>query len=647
MTNGSRPALVDSQGRSIPLGVMLGKGGEGTVYEVSNPTRTAAKVYHTPLSDERSAKIRAMVQLRTTELANVTAWPIDLLTLRGSHRPVGLLMPRIENKKNVHHVYGPKSRLKDFPKADWRFLVRTAANIARAFSSVHAANCVIGDVNHGSIMVAEDATVSLIDCDSFQVEANGRRFLCDVGVETFTPPELQGKPFRGALRTPNFDNFGLAVIVFHLLFMGRHPFAGRYSGAGEMPIAKAIKEFRFPYGAQRAAMQMQPPPGTPPLSFVGLGVAQLFERAFSPAAVTGGRPLAREWVAALATLEKSTVQCRVSNSHWYPAGNCPWCEMEGQGAKPLFPFILPPGAATAVMDVEVLWRTLQGLGDPGPAPFLPVPNLPPSPDVQATGPVIKSAKTIAVLVGVAMFVVGLVAKSNLFWLFAIGGWLSYLITLKLLSKQSAVDAAKMRLAAAETAYVAAKEEWERRAGSAVFYEARTRFLNCKAQIDAIPNKRVAALANLKAQQRNRQLEHFLERFEIEDAQIEGIGPGRKRVLESYGIEAADDITEGRLRAVPGFGPKMISRLIQWRRQIEGKFRFDPSQGIDPRDLAKVEQGILAQRVQLQAELRTAYTFATQAHAQVVNTRKSGKASYDQVLVALGQARANLQHLLPT
>lgn len=49
-----------------------------------------------------------------------------------------------------------------------------------------------------------------------------------------------------------------------MLFMGRHPFAGRYLGSGEMPIPRAIKECRFAYGARRTAVQMEKPPGRQP-----------------------------------------------------------------------------------------------------------------------------------------------------------------------------------------------------------------------------------------------------------------------------------------------------------------------------------------------------------------------------------------------
>jgi DNA-binding helix-hairpin-helix protein with protein kinase domain len=255
----------------------------------------------------------------------------------------------------------------DFPRADWRFLVRAATNIAKAFAVVHDADCVIGDVNHGSIMVAEDATVRLIDCDSFQVNTPARRFLCEVGIETFTPPELQGIPFKGVVRKPNSDNFGLVVMIFHLLFIGRHPFAGRYSGAGDMPIAKAIKGCRFPYSANHKAVQMDRPPGTPALSFVGVEVAQLFETAFSRAAIKGGRPTARDWAAGLQKLEANAKECTNNKGHWYPShvSECPWCQMEAQGANPLFPFVIPglPGGTRSTLDVEEFWRQIEGLGD--------------------------------------------------------------------------------------------------------------------------------------------------------------------------------------------------------------------------------------------------------------------------------------------
>jgi DNA-binding helix-hairpin-helix protein with protein kinase domain len=184
--------VVDTNGRVVRLGNELGRGGEGTVFQVASDGQQAAKIYHEPLNRERADKIRVMATLlKEHPITRLTAWPIDLLSKR-TGEPIGLLLPKISGT-DVHRLYSPKSRRTDFQRADWRFLIRAAANIARAFAAVHDAGCVIGDVNHGSILVAQNATVRLIDCDSFQLSSSGRRFLCDKGVETFTPPELQDR----------------------------------------------------------------------------------------------------------------------------------------------------------------------------------------------------------------------------------------------------------------------------------------------------------------------------------------------------------------------------------------------------------------------------------------------------------------------
>ena len=187
----------------------------------SNPN-FVAKIYRQTLPHDRAEKIRFMSGLPIGDfLAKLTAWPVDLVSRR-SGEPIGMLMPKIVGGKDIHRLYSPKSRCSEFTTADWRFLILAAANTARAFAVVHEAGYVIGDVNHGGY-VTQDATVRLIDCDSFQVIVAGRRFLCELGVEDFTPPELQGTPFTGIVRTSNHDNFGLAVLIFRLLFHGAPP----------------------------------------------------------------------------------------------------------------------------------------------------------------------------------------------------------------------------------------------------------------------------------------------------------------------------------------------------------------------------------------------------------------------------------------
>jgi len=646
----SMPEVIDSAGNKISTSTMLGKGGEGAVYLVARSSRTVAKIYHKPLDKERADKIATMTRIKTDALVRLTAWPTDLIRLKATGQPIGLLMKQVGGH-NVHHLYGPKSRLQDFPAADWRFLVHAAANIARAFAVVHEAGCVIGDVNHGSVMVEQNSTVQLVDCDSFQIKSANGHFLCDKGVETFTPPELQGTgSFRGIVRTPNYDNFGLAVLIFHLLFMGRHPFAGRFTGAGDMPISRAIKEFRFPYSANRRAMQMEPPPGTPPLDYVGPAIARLFEAAFSQSGMTSGRPAARAWVGALADLEKTAIRCRTHPGHWYPshAKSCPWCSMEALGGRSLFPYPLGNVASAAAtvgsMDIEALWRELEKLPEFAPKPAAAGAQPKPSYTATSVKRPSKFLQNLPMFGGWAVGLIGTFLFPPAFYIWIAAGFGANAILTKLLAVPDHVAPFRATVSAAENALKVLDAEWALKGSDAAFTKAREQFLAARRHLTDLPKRRLATLDKLRADQRKLQLNRFLDRFELEDAKIDGIGPGRKRILESYGIETAEDCVPYRIKAVPGFGPKMIARLVKWREAIEKKFVFDPTRAIDPRDIAVVEQDILKQRSQSEAAAKSAYAEAIQAHAKISRERELMLPRLRAAQTESDQAKADLVHV---
>ncbi len=360
--------VIEADGTRIRLGARIGQGGEGAVCELQGQPGVVAKIFHQPLPAQRADKIRAMAALRTPALDRLTAWPLGLLSLPDG-RAIGVKMPRVVGHRDIHQLYNPKSRRTAFPRADWRFLVRVSANVARAFATVHAEGAVIADVNHGGVLVGGDARVRLIDCDSFQVTVGGRCFPCDVGVPIFTPPELQDRSLTGVIRSENHDNFGLAVMIFLVLFMGRHPFAGRYLGEGDMPIEQAIKEHRFAYGRDHDYAAMEQPPGTPPLAIVSPPVAELFERAFAMSAPRGGRPSAAEWIEALETLAGKLGECQVGIAHWYLADlpECPWCRVEAATGVPLFSGAMSDATA-GLFDLPAFWKQVEAVEHPGLAP---------------------------------------------------------------------------------------------------------------------------------------------------------------------------------------------------------------------------------------------------------------------------------------
>ena len=62
------------------------------------------------------------------------------------------------------------------------------------------------------------------------------------------------------------------------------------------------------------------------------------------------------------------------------------------------------------------------------------------------------------------------------------------------------------------------------------------------------------------------------------------------------------------------------RMLKWRRSVEAKFVFDPSKGIDSRDIAKVEQDILSIRIKTMTDAKAAHAEAVQAQATINNSK---------------------------
>jgi len=387
MSRTAIPRLIDSVGKTISIKeTPFAIGGEGKIHEVLDDPSVVAKLYTSPQSRERSEKLRAMAELVTPDLLKIAAWPTATLHEKPGGPVAGILMPKIVGFKEIHHLYSVAQRKKDYPEANWRFLTCAALNSSIAFEKVHRHGHVVGDVNQKNALVSSKALVQFVDCDSFQLRArNGVVYRCLVGVPEYTPPELQGKSFRDVDRSDNHDRFGLAVLIFHLLMMGRHPFSGIYLDAGDMPIEKAIQGGRFAYSPHVQTTRMKPPPNTLPISVLDANLLNLFERAFRPAgrAQTVDRPTATEWKEALKSLLKDLSTCKVDPKHVFPkrAGFCPWCSLLGKTGV----FFFLPGTPTVKgkgkFDLLAIWGQIERIPCPSdsyirPGPARPLANAP-------------------------------------------------------------------------------------------------------------------------------------------------------------------------------------------------------------------------------------------------------------------------------
>lgn len=635
------PAIRDSKG-PLSLGKLIGRGGEGAVYEIAGDSSRVAKIHHHP-KPELGPKIAAMMPLKTDKLLTLAAWPLDVaFSPKGDC--VGLILPRVSGHKDVHNLYSPRSRKTEFPSADWRFLVRTAANTARAFAAIHDVGCVIGDVNHGGVLVSDKATVRLIDCESFQFSSGGKNYLCEVGVPTFTPPELQGKPFRSVVRTPNHDNFGLAVLIFHLLYMGRHPFAGRFLGRGDMGLEQAITEFRFAYGAQRAAFQMEPPPNVPALAIASQPVAQLFERAMAPASTRpGARPTSREWVSTLETLEKQIKPCHVNPSHHHFSGldHCPWCHLEAATGAVLFNFVIKTGPQVAVGEINAVWARIIAIPSPGPAPEIAQwKNIAASPEARASGNGRRTKAFFGHGGMIVAFLVLLAAAPKAILLIAIGAFFIWPAINRWVASKEALEKFRDAERTAESRWKTLKERWDQDATDQRFATQLLQLQHERDELQNLPNVRQRRYQELERTKEKQQKQRFLESFQIDRAKISGVGPSRKVMLESYNIETAWDVDEKRVMRVPGFGPALTGEMVKWRRSVEAKFRFDPRKGIDPQEIAALDRDIESTKRKLQTNLMNGPQALEQIRTHILAQRQILKPQLDSAAKALAQAQAD-------
>lgn len=127
--------------RSVAVGKLLGKGGEGQVYSLNGRSGAAIKIYDSRLRAEREEKVRAMVYGGFAAQTHLVAYPREIVSDRRGNF-LGFVMQLVSGYRPIHELYSPKSRQRYFAKADYRFLVRTALNMARAVGRVHQTGCV-------------------------------------------------------------------------------------------------------------------------------------------------------------------------------------------------------------------------------------------------------------------------------------------------------------------------------------------------------------------------------------------------------------------------------------------------------------------------------------------------------------------------
>lgn len=596
-----------SGGRPVVLGPRIASGGQGAIHSVDGNDQVLAKIFHQPVDSATHRKLVGAIRLSSSDLQRAAAWPVDILT-DPKGLCAGFIMPRITEGHEIDRLAHPGEQRLAFPTIDYGFLVHVAINLARAIGSIHATGCVVGDLNERNVMVLPNGTIRIIDVDSFQIVADGEVFPCPVGSELFTAPELRGQVLANQRRTPNHDAFGMAILIFQLLMLGRHPFAGVPRDGKARTIEDSIRERLYAYSGSPSS-----PVGAPPdtVSIANLGsLGALFHRAFTSEI----RPSASEWLRTLEAEKSRLRRCDRNPRHavFHGASACALCALPRDPLPAnVAPSSIPNVASLRIPELIAEATRLQplkllcerqtvgplqpseramvppgdgGLGSWGVkvgitglliGAFIP---LPPAARAGAVG--------VGVLSGIALGVVGAIYRSGLM-----------------------------------AQFTAVKQTVDNALGALDSVEGRARFeeASIRSELDGLSRsikhtcqllsgaegRQSRSLEDASRAWAQHRLEEFLRNQLIRNSNIPHVGPSRRAMLASFGIETAADVNHGAVRNVPGFGEELTKRMVAWKADCVRSFR---GPGPTPTEwLEKVRQQNVRETADNAARLRADIT----------------------------------------
>lgn len=239
--------VFDPQGTPKALSKLLASGGEGNVYPLIDRSELLVKWYHPEVLQKRGTELRekteAMINIKKDFSGHSVSWPL-LSVFDAKKNWIGYAMRRADGVP-LGRLAHAMAYQKSFPTLNRSDIAGYLLSLLDAVQMLHKAGVRIGDYNFNNILCTPGSSrVALIDCDSYQMERNGRVYPCPVGSPDMTPKEHHGKAFDQILRSEESERFSVAIVLFKCLMLGRHPYD---IVGGEDPVSN-LREGRFAYG---------------------------------------------------------------------------------------------------------------------------------------------------------------------------------------------------------------------------------------------------------------------------------------------------------------------------------------------------------------------------------------------------------------
>lgn len=620
---------------------LLGQGGEGAVYELADHPEQVLKIYSEPLSPEKYNKLQLMVNRFSEQMQAYAAWPMDLVRDKKG-KPCGFVMKKLDQYVPLHMLFSPMDRKKIFPDKGYNFLVHVGRNIASAFHTLHSAGMVVGDVNEGNLLVNKQGMVAFIDCDSFQLSDGNTYYYCEVGVPRYTPPELlRLSSFENVVRTTNTDSFSMAILIFQLLFLGRHPFAGVNHTQEDIGEEVAIQRHLFAYSIRNKQKQLSPPKDSFDIKSLPDNISNLFHEAFE----TTTRPLPAQWIVASNQLLQQMSTCTKTKLHVYPntLADCPWCSFK---QKRNILYFIDDTYSTGNDIPNDFEQFIQGFRvDPV---HIPEPNLTiPNQQFIATDhndrlrKYERDQKIIAALLGliaIIMFMGSVIGGFIVIGLIVVV-YLGLPWKWKLRAELKSHKEKHQRLSERLTQIVT---DYQGRQDIEQYQHHGKRVAQLISQYTEVPNN--IQLKKRLEEERfyNQQLHSFLQQFLIQDHAIPSFGTSRKQALYNAGIISASDISKLGNIKVQGIGPKYEQLLYSWQRQMASGFVYHPDNHQLNKAFLKILDDAANSKKQLEQEIRSQYNGLHQLRQHIIMKRKHLQTQITDVNQQVAQAQAELR-----
>lgn len=627
-------------GKTYYPGDEIGRGGEGAVYLLQHNDHLLLKLYNSPQSRDKSEKLRFMVGVADQSIRNFTAWPHDVV-LDSNGLAIGFIMKKIRESVPLHKIFSPMDRKQLFPEKGYNFLVHVSRNLAAAFHSLHSAGLVVGDVNEGNILVDGNGMVNFIDCDSFQVNNNGHYHFCEVGVPRYTPPELLAiGSFDKVVRSINTDVFSMAILIFQLLFLGRHPFAGRNLKNEDIDEDSAIRQHLFFYSLSGRNRNLQPPLNSLNIRELPASLSQLFHRAFEQ---VNDRPLAAAWVNETGAFLSDLITCKKSKQHfyWKQSTFCPWCAFREKNGIVFFMEDVEEAMVNTDINQFIQGFKVQRLSTPTPDFHYSFNGLTPKP----ADPSFKNADThtaIAAL-AIALSAVFLAALVNIGFVFLalLLFWINVLIPSRR-AREKEIKARTLHYNSLRNLLTATAADLTNGRDIKDYNSAADNLTYLISDFRRLPEEFKRKQTDIEKELYHKKLHQFLAGFPIAPASIPNFGPGRKETLQQNGIVTASDISRLHSLKITGFGPTYVSILLSWQRQIAARFSYIPDQETLQREMNRARMEFSQRRTQLEKQIRQDYRKLQYHRQQAESKLKQLAARFETLKKELAQADLDMQ-----